>query len=190
MLATESHASSVVIIIDDPRWLSAESAAFGRFASERAAAFDRRMAGRQAAHDTAASARAAAKREERRLAIANRPRGQTQIVGHRDDGSPVYRAIAAFRARPYTAPGERSKREERGALPIAGMRSHEETREEAQHAANGPRLSRQPLADRAAAAALLPDDENYDQLCTRDAKRFMQRASRKVRMAAKRRRGW
>ena len=136
------------------------------------------------AHDRAASARAAAKREERRLAIANRPRGQTQIVGHREDGSPVYRAIAAFRARPYVTPEERAKREERGALPIAGMRSVDETVEAAQWAdephEHGRRYGRRCPGDPYCNC----DSEVVD--LPRDAKR----AARKVRMATKRRRWW
>lgn len=89
---------------------SVSSAVYAKIVRQRAAAVEARHAGRQAAHDTAASARAAAKREERRLAIANRPRGQTRVIDHRDDGSPVYSTIAAFRARPYVEPEKRTEK--------------------------------------------------------------------------------
>ena len=107
---------------------SARAAGFAHAAGQRLAAEKRRHAGRQFAHDSAASARAAEKRAAKRHEIASRPRGKTEAIGHRADGSPIYRAIPAFRARPYTPPADRKERPERGALPIAGMRSHEETR--------------------------------------------------------------
>lgn len=99
---------------------------------QRAAAVAARHAGRQVAHDAAASARAAKKRDERRHARG--PRGQTQVIGNREDGAPIYRAVPAFRARPYRTPEDRAKRPDVGALPIAGMRSHEVTRRAANKA--------------------------------------------------------
>ena len=109
------------------------------------------------AHDRFASARAAKKREARNREIASRGRGQTQVVGHREDGSPIYRAIAAFRARPYVAPEKR-------------------TEKPAPSTAHGTAAA---LKAEAPQAPLL-DNEH----------RIAQRAARKVRMAAKRRRGW
>lgn len=147
---------------------SVSSAVYAKIVRQRAAAVEARHAGRHAAHDSAASARAAAKREERRHQRA--PRGQTQVIGHRDDGSPVYRAIASFRARPYTAPEHRKERPEPTIEPV-----------------NGWRYNVQPTADRIEAAlkaeapqAPLLDNEH----------RIAQRAARKVRMATRRRRGW
>ena len=166
---------------------SVSSAVFARIVRQRAVAVAARHAGRQAAHDAAASARAAQKREERRHARA--PRGQTQVIGHREDGSPIYRSVPSFRARPYTAPEHRKERPE----PTL-------------EAVNGWRYNVRPTADRIAAAlkADAPQVRGVRQLegvcpgepfCSCGAvdialPRDPKRAARKVRMAAKRRRGW
>lgn len=63
---------------------SVSSAIFARITVERQHTERARASGRQAAHDLAASARAAAKRERVRLEIARRPRGQTEVIGHRE----------------------------------------------------------------------------------------------------------
>lgn len=89
---------------------SARAAIFARITNQRLAAERARHAGRQLAHDSAASSRAAEKRAQKRHEIANRPRGRTEAIGHRADGSPIYRAIPAFRARPYTPPADRAER--------------------------------------------------------------------------------
>ncbi len=173
---------------------SVSSAVFARIVRQRAVAVAARHAGRQAAHDAAASARAAQKREERRHARA--PRGQTQVIGHREDGSPIYRSVPSFRARPYTF----------RARPYTAPEHRKERPEPTIEAVNGWRYNVRPTADRIAAAlkAEAPQVRGVRQLegvcpgepfCScgdgvialpRDPKR----AARKVRMAAKRRRGW
>jgi len=109
---------------------SARAAGFAHAAGQRRAAEKRRRAGRQLAHDSAAE-----KRAQKRHEIANRPRGRTEIVGRHEDGSPIYRAIAAFRTRPYTPPADRKERPE----PTI-------------EAVNGWRYNVRPTAERIAAA--------------------------------------
>ena len=120
-------------------------------------------AGRQAAHDLTASARAAAKRERVRLEIARRPRGQTEVIGHREDGRPIHRYVCAVRPRPYTPPEKRAAPKSYPS-DAAGV-------EAAERAAN-PNYPFSPSS------------------IVHNATRADQRAARKVRMAAKRRRGW
>lgn len=168
---------------------SVSSAVFARIVRQRAVAVAARHAGRQAAHDAAASARAAEKRAEKRHEIANRPRGRTEIVGRHEDGSPIYRATPAFRARPYTPPADRKERPEPTIVAV-----------------NGWRYNVRPTSERIAAAlkAEAPQVRGQRQLegvcpgepfcsCWASAialPRDTKRAARKVRMATKRRRGW
>ncbi len=126
------------------------------------------------AHYRFASARAAKKREARNREIASRGRGQTQVVGHREDGSPIYRAIAAFRARPYVAP---EKRTEKPAPSTAHGTA-------AALKAEAPQVPLCILRFRCGGGG------EYARLIAREDKLIAQRAARKVRMAAKRRRGW
>lgn len=167
---------------------SERAADFAAHVHERQRAERARHAGRQLAHDTAASARAAEKRAAKRHEIANRPRGRTEVIGQHPDGRPIYRAIPAFRARPYTPPIERKERPE----PVTPT-------------LNGARLNLHPTSERIAAAlkAEAPQVRGQRQLegvcpgepfcsCWASAialPRDTKRAARKVRMATKRRRG-
>ena len=166
---------------------SVSSAIFARITNQRLAAELARHAGRQLAHDSAASARAAEKRAAKRHEIANRPRGRTEVIGQHPDGRPIYRAIPAFRARPYTPPIERKERPE----PVTPT-------------LNGARLNLHPTSERIAAArkAEAPQvplcilrfrcggGDEYARLIAREDKLIAQRAARKVRMARRRRQGW
>lgn len=166
---------------------SERAADFAAHVHERQRAERARHAGRQLAHDTAASARAAEKRAAKRHEIANRPRGRTEVIGQHPDGRPIYRAIPAFRARPYTPPIERKERPE----PVTPT-------------LNGARLNLHPTSERIAAArkAEAPQvplcilrfrcggGDEYARLIAREDKLIAQRAARKVRMARRRRQGW
>lgn len=162
---------------------SVSSAIFARITRQRAVAAAARHAGRQAAHDTTASARAAKKREEHRHAIANRPRGQTRVIDHRDDGSPVYRAIAAFRARPHTKPEDRKAQPEPAIEAVNGWRYNVRPTAERIAAALKAEAPQAPISDRLKV-------EGVEFVAQRLASRIYQRAARKVRMARRRRRGF
>ena len=150
---------------------SERAADFAAHVHRRQRAERSRIAGRQAAHDTAASARAAEKRAAKLHEIANRPRGRTEVI----DGRPVYRAVPAFRARPYTPPVERKERPA-PAFPIL----------------NGARLNVREESERIAAAikAEAPQATHGPLTAPPTWNRIRQRAARKVRMARIRRRGW
>jgi hypothetical protein len=109
---------------------SERAADFAAHVHERQRAERARRAGRQLAHDSAAE-----KRAQKRHEIANRPRGRTEIIGRHEDGSPIHRAIPAFRTRPYTPPADRKERPE----PTI-------------EAVNGWRYNVRPTAERIAAA--------------------------------------
>lgn len=157
---------------------SVSSAIFARITNQRLAAELARHAGRQLAHDSAASARAAEKRAEKRHEIASRPRGQTTIVGQRADGRPIHRAIPAFRARGYTPPEQRKERPAPSEM----------------HGIAAALKAEAPQPDPHYLRAAFSESAGLDE-CVRHHDlmadhRDSQRAARKVRMAAKRRRGW
>lgn len=170
---------------------SVSSAVFARIVRQRAVAVAARHAGRQAAHDAAASARAAEKRAAKRHAIANRPRGRTEAIGHRADGRPIYRAIPAFRARPYTPPADRKERPEPTIEAVNGWRYNvRPTAHGTAAALNAEALQGRRLWHRAADAHYAEDFGSQELLESMARRADAQRAARKVRMAAKRRRGW
>ena len=157
---------------------SVSSAIFARITNQRLAAELARHAGRQLAHDSAASARAAEKRAAKRHEIASRPRGQTTIVGQRADGRPIHRAIPAFRARGYTPPEQRKERPAPSEM----------------HGIAAALKAEAPQPDPHYLRAAFSESAGLDE-CVRHHDlmadhRDSQRAARKVRMAAKRRRGW
>lgn len=157
---------------------SERAADFAAHVHERQRAERARHAGRQLAHDTAASARAAEKRAQKRHEIANRPRGQTTIVGQRADGRPIHRAIPAFRARGYTPPEQRKERPAPSEM----------------HGIAAALKAEAPQPDPHYLRAAFSESAGLDE-CVRHHDlmadhRDSQRAARKVRMAAKRRRGW
>ena len=157
---------------------SERAADFAAHVHRRQRAERSRIAGRQAAHDTAASARAAEKREAKRLEIARRQRGQTEVIGHRADGRPIHRAIPAFRARPYTPPELRKQRSTPSDADgvCAALKAE---------APQPPTLE-----ERYVAAYRAGLDEIGDDLAERSDRTWRQRDARKVRMARIRRRGW
>ena len=160
---------------DGTNYSSARAAGFAHASWQRHQAQEHRRAGRQAAHDAAASERAAEKRAAKRHEIANRPRGQTEVIGRRADGRPIHRSIPAFRARPYTPPVERKERPA-PAFPIL----------------NGARLNVREESERIAAAikAEAPQATHGPLTAPPTWNRIRQRAARKSRMARIRRRGW
>ena len=96
-------------------------------------------------------------------------------------GHPVeLRHMPAFRARPYTRPEDRVV-VERGALTIGNMRPHEETCEAFTSRMDAVRVD---LLDG------LADCHDLAQLRDNPRRRNQQRDARRIRMAAKRRRGW
>lgn len=170
---------------------SVSSAVYAKIVRQRAAAVEARHAGRQAAHDSAASSRAAEKRAQKRHEIANRPRGRTEIVGRHEDGSPIYRAIAAFRTRPYTPPADRKERPEPTIAVVNGWRYNvRPTAERIAAAAKAEAPQGRRLWHRAADANYAGeyDDQALFEHCAR--RRDGRRAARKVRAARIRRQGW
>ena len=153
---------------------SERAADFAAHVHRRQRAERSRIAGRQAAHDTAASARAAEKRAAKLHEIANRPRGRTEVI----DGRPVYRAVPAFRARPYTPPELRQQRSTPSDADgvCAALKAE---------APQPPTLE-----ERYVAAYRAGLDEIGDDLAERSDRTWRQRDARKVRMARIRRRGW
>ena len=163
---------------DGTNYSSARAAGFAHASWQRHQAQEHRRAGRQAAHDAAASARAAEKRAAKLHEIANRPRGQTEVIGHRADGRPIHRAIPAFRARPYTPPELRKQRSTPSDADgvCAALKAE---------APQPPTLE-----ERYVAAYRAGLDEIGDDLAERSDRTWRQRDARKVRMARIRRRGW
>ena len=173
---------------DGTNYSSARAAGFAHAAWQHRKAQERRRAGRQSAHDAAASARAAEKRAAKLHEIANRPRGRTEVI----DGRPVYRAVPAFRARPYTPPELRKQRSTPSDADgvCAALKAE---------APQPPTLEERYVAAYRAGLDEIGDDlaersaKTWRQraaLAERSAKTWRQRAARKVRMARIRRRGW
>ena len=172
---------------DGTNYSSARAAGFAHAAWQHRKAQERRRAGRQSAHDAAASARAAEKRAAKLHEIANRPRGRTEVI----DGRPVYRAVPAFRARPYTPPEQRKERQAPVFPVLNGARLN--VREEGDRIAAALKAEAPqplPLQYRMGSAAYDGEIGAAAALDAKDDKRIAQRAARKSRMARIRRRGW
>ena len=171
---------------------SVSSAISARITNQRLAAERARHAGRQTAHDAAASARAAEKRAQKRHAIANRPRGRTEAIGHLADGRPIYRAIPAFRARPYTPPADRKERPEPTIVAVNGWRYNVRPTSERIAAALKAEAPQVDRFERRAIAMHTPGFEKaeIDRAQRRIARVYTKPAARRALMAAKRRRGW
>lgn len=167
---------------------SVSSAIFARITNQRLAAERARHAGRQLAHDSAASARAAEKRAKKRHEIANRPRGVTEIVGRHEDGRPIYRAIPAFRARPYTPPADRKERPEPTIAVVNDWRYN--VRPTAERIAAALKAEAPQREHWFAAARSEHDDDKRLALVKRGMHNETRRAARKVRAVRIRRQGW
>ena len=167
---------------------SARAAGFAHAAGQRRAAEKRRRAGRQLAHDSAASSRGAEKRAQKRHEIVNRPRGRTEAIGHRADGSPIYRAIPAFRTRPYTPPSDRKERPEPTIAVVNGWRYN--VRPTAERIAAALKAEAPQREHWLAAARSEHDDDKRLAMVKRGMHNEMRRAARKIRAARIRRQGW
>ncbi len=162
---------------------------YSMIASDRRRAEADRLADRQIAHDSAASARAAEKRAAKRHAINNRPRGQTEIVGRHEDGRPIYRAIPAFRARPYTPPADRKERPEPTIEAVNGWRYNVRPTAERIAAAVKAEAPHETLEERYLAIGE-PTSPYSSAIVQRARDLEVKRRARKVRAARIRRQGW